>query len=255
MAKIKSLLSAAGLAAVATMASAQVAAAEDSFTWSFNIGGFSDYMFRGFTQTDDKPAIQGGVDIGYGIWYAGVWLSNTDEQFNATSTEIDLYTGVKPVLGPVTFDFGVIYYGYPSQDAAISLGLDVDYWEFKAGASFSPITNLTLGTVYYYGPDYSFETGESHTIEGNFSYTLPAVGPITPAITGAIGYFTVDNPFSFEVDGTPVDDITYWNIGLAMTVEKITFDARYYGSDKDVDVPGSTSTDDRFVFGAKVVLP
>ena len=136
MANIKSSLGVAGLAAVAalTMGTAARAEEERQFTYSFNIGAVSDYMFRGFSQRDDKPAIQGGVDIGYGIFYAGVWGSNVDENFVATSTEIDLYAGIKPVLGPVTFDFGVIYYGYPSQDSAIAVDfdgnvVDVDYYE------------------------------------------------------------------------------------------------------------------------------
>ncbi|MEQ1669912.1 MAG: TorF family putative porin, partial [Hyphomicrobium sp.] len=162
-------LAVAAAAAVSGFAGAARADDAPAFSYSFNIGAVSDYMFRGFSQRDDKPAIQGGADIGYGIFYAGVWASNVDENFVATNTEIDLYAGIKPVLGPVTFDFGVIYYGYPSQASAIATNfisgavVDVDYFELKAGASFSPFTNATLGTNFYYSPDYSYETGASYT--------------------------------------------------------------------------------------------
>lgn len=254
MNKFMTLAAAAAVSGLAMVGPAR-AEEERQFTYSFNIGAVSDYMFRGFSQRDDRPALQGGIDIGYGIWYAGVWGSHTGEGFNATPVEIDVYTGIKPVLGPVTFDFGVIYYGYPSQDTTISTGLNVDYWEGKAGASMSPIANLTTGVLFYYTPDYSFETGRGYTIEGNMAYTLPAFGPIVPTVGGTIGYFDVENTFAFEVDGSPVKNITYWNVGVALAVEKITFDLRYYGSNRDVDVPGSTSTDDRFVVGVKVALP
>ena len=48
------------------------------FTYSFNIGGTSDYVFRGVSQSDNEPALQGGADIGWGILYAGVWASMVD---------------------------------------------------------------------------------------------------------------------------------------------------------------------------------
>ena len=50
-------------------------AEERKFTWSFNIDGTSDYIFRGISQTDNDPAIQGGLDASYGILYAGWWAS------------------------------------------------------------------------------------------------------------------------------------------------------------------------------------
>ena len=48
------------------------------FTYSFNIGVTSDYVFRGVSQTSNEPALQGGADIGWGILYAGVWASRVD---------------------------------------------------------------------------------------------------------------------------------------------------------------------------------
>ena len=248
------------MAALTVGTAARAEDEERTFTYSFNIGAVSDYMFRGFSQRDDKPAVQGGADIGYGIFYAGVWASNVDENFVATSTEIDLYAGIKPVLGPVTFDFGVLYYGYPSQDSALAVDfvgnvVDVDYYELKAAASMSPFTNATVGVNFFYSPDYSFETGDSFTVEGTVAYTLPQMWVFTPTISALIGHQTVDEVFAFETNGNFFDDITYWNAGVALAVEKMTIDLRYYGSDRDVDVPGATSTDDRFVFGVKVVLP
>ena len=46
---------------------------------SGNVGLFSDYVFRGYTQTINEPALQGGFDLEHSTgFYAGVWASNVD---------------------------------------------------------------------------------------------------------------------------------------------------------------------------------
>ena len=82
----------------------------------------TDYIFRGISQTDEGPAIQGGFELAYNILYLGVWGSNVDFGTSSTSfgnsrnlanIEIDWYGGIKPVLKGVSFDIGVYYYTYP----------------------------------------------------------------------------------------------------------------------------------------------
>src|SRR5690349_8545344 len=125
MAESRSLVKVCGAAGIALLAltsgafaggSLKDAPEEDrKFTYSFNVTGTSDYVFRGISQTDNDPTIQGALNIGYGIFYAGVWASGLDfNSFgNDAEIEADWYAGIKPVWGPLTFDFGVIYYTYP----------------------------------------------------------------------------------------------------------------------------------------------
>ena len=155
---------------------------------------------------------------------------------------MDFYGGIKPVLGPVTFDLGVIYYWYPGDHSG-----DADYVELKGGASVSPVTNLSLGGYVYWTDEGTFNTGEIVTYEGNAAYTLPSVGIFTPTVGGVLGYvdFQDDDTLSY----------TYWNAGLALAVEKFTFDFRYWDTDIDTIVAGDNLSDERFVFTAKVVLP
>jgi uncharacterized protein (TIGR02001 family) len=85
------------------------------FAYSWNLGVTSDYIFRGISQNRRNPAVQGGVDMTYGIFYAGIWGSDVNFGQNPDGTsvanvEVDYYAGIKPVLGPVTFDLGVIHY-------------------------------------------------------------------------------------------------------------------------------------------------
>jgi uncharacterized protein (TIGR02001 family) len=35
----------------------------DEFSFSANVGLYTDYIFRGYTQTQNEPAIQGGFDV------------------------------------------------------------------------------------------------------------------------------------------------------------------------------------------------
>ena len=86
--KLAAVCGAVGLALIAISGSAAAdgyevaapAAADEGrkFTYSFNIGATSDYVFRGISQTDNDPTIQGGIDLGYGILYAGWWASGLD---------------------------------------------------------------------------------------------------------------------------------------------------------------------------------
>jgi uncharacterized protein (TIGR02001 family) len=147
----------AGVAALALMAMQPSAMAGGSvkdepearaFTWSVNIAGTTDYVFRGVSQTAEDPTIQGGVDIGYGILYAGIWGSGVDfGDALSSDIEIDYYAGIKPVWGPVTFDLGVIYYTYPGSSDE---GAELDYVEIKVGASGQFIPNLTTGVTVFY---------------------------------------------------------------------------------------------------------
>ena len=70
------LISGAAIAQTAPAAAA-APAPEPDFTWTGNVGLFSQYIFRGVSQTNEKPAVQGGFDLGHksGL-YAGVWGSN-----------------------------------------------------------------------------------------------------------------------------------------------------------------------------------
>lgn len=222
--------------------------------FSATVTGTSDYVFRGFSQTDEDPAAQASLDLTYGIFYAGIWGSNVDSDFvGGSSAEVNLYTGIKPVWGPVTFDFAVIYYWYPGDEFAGDP--EQDYVELKAGYSMeSPwIKGLTSGTTVYWSPDYALEQGEVFTVESAASYALPQVGIVSPSISGVYGTVYGDNGDGFFVGTNDDDEYSYWSAGLELAVENITFDFRYW--DTDVRGGGDGLADERFVFTTTVSLP
>jgi uncharacterized protein (TIGR02001 family) len=272
MAESRSVVNLCGVAAVAFLALTGGAFADGyegsikdapaaparQFTYSFSITGTSDYVFRGISQTDNDPTIQGAINLGYGIFYAGVWGSGLDfESFgNDGQVELDWYGGIKPTWGPLTFDFGIIYYTYPGAGPQ-----DLPYLEYKAGVSGSPITNLALGATVYYSDDSFAETGKVWTVEGTAAYTFHAIGPFTPTISGTLGHVESDDIAYENFNG--FDSYTYWNAGIALVVDKLTFDFRYWDTDGAENALSTQETfscnrdycGERFVFSATVALP
>ncbi len=244
---------------------AKAAPAEESrkFTYAFTLGAVSDYTFRGIAQSDNDPTIQGAIDIGYGIAYAGVWSSGIDFEAlgSPAQVEIDYYGGIRPTWGPLAFDFGILYYSYPGQNWNPGINLPgIGYWELKAGVSGAPVTNLTLGATAYYAWDYSVSTGPVWTGEGSAAYTFHAVGPFTPTVSAVIGYQKAEDVAAF-VAANGYDQYTYWNAGLALAVDKLTFAFRYWDTADASNPLSDTLTcinhhcDERFIFSAKVTGP
>ena len=239
------------------------ALADDKLSWSASLTGTSDYVFRGISQTDNDPTIQGSVGATYDIFYVGAWASGLDFgddpkiSGSDAQVEIDWYGGIKPVwkhspLGEVSFDLGVIYYTYPgANDPAGNL----DYVELKAGYSLpSPfIKNLTTGGTFYWSPDYGGEVGSVWTSESTASYALPKVWVFDPTVSGLLGYEKGEDSTKFSVGGK--DHYYYWNAGLTLAVENISFDFRYWDTDISGCTGGVFSCTSRFVFNTTLSLP
>jgi uncharacterized protein (TIGR02001 family) len=100
---------------------APAAAPAPAYTISYNVGLFSQYIFRGLTQTDEKPALQGGVDFSHASGlYLGAWGSNISwlEDYGShtnSSLELDVYGGYRNSIGEtgLGYDVGVLQYIYP----------------------------------------------------------------------------------------------------------------------------------------------
>lgn len=251
--------------------------------FSWNIGVTSDYVFRGISQNREKPAFQGGADVTYGIFYAGVWGSDVNFGQNAdglpvgsgnpgsavANVEIDVYAGIKPVWGPITFDLGIITYNYlGGKDGGPRRNQfrEQDFQELKLGASASFVPKLTTGVTMFYSPQMQSGQGDVYTFEGTAAYELPTMARIVPTLSGTIGHQIGDardaqNPFVFA---NGKDSYTYWNAGLTLGLDKLSVDFRYW----DTNIPNLPLTaagtgfcsaalfgcDSRFVGTAKVTF-
>jgi len=137
-------------AMAAAFAPGMVTAAEPTpeHTLSGNLGFFSQYIFRGLTQTNREPAIQGGFDYAHASgFYAGTWASNISwlrdgGAYRAGgSGEFDFYGGYKPTIGDFTFDIGTLYYWYPGDPTLTAPGAaasnpKANSWEVYGGVAW-----------------------------------------------------------------------------------------------------------------------
>jgi len=224
---MKKLILASAMAAAFTGGFAQAEeAAKSDHVISYNVGATSDYVFRGISQSRNRPAFNGGVDYAHaptGI-YAGTWVSTiswVDDSYPASSTsnsssrprtpyEQDFYAGIK--LGDtagLNFDVGTIYYYYPRNKLHTSLGT----------VGLKANTNEVYGKIAY-GPVYfkaSYAIGDAIWVSnkaGSYYLDLGADVPVMEGLTvnAHVGRFV------FKQDGTILADSRYdysdWKIGL-----------------------------------------
>lgn len=188
------------LAAAALLTAAGSATALEDISANATLA--TDYVFRGVSQTDNKAAIQGGLDWGYDFepvrFYIGAWGSNIDSDFFADDPvmELDVYTGLSGDLGDFSYDVGWLRYFYPT--ASIN---NTTEWHIGGGWKW-------FGATVYYSDDW-FATDESAgRLEGTFDYELPY----------EIGFSAgVANNYGDGNDEIWDDSYVDWSIGVSKT--------------------------------------
>ena len=85
--------------------------------WSGNVGMYSEYFYRGVSQSNGDSAVQ--ISAQYDHWiddsnavYGGVWASSVEFVDNPASQEYDFYAGYKIEVDDFRFDMGVLNYNY-----------------------------------------------------------------------------------------------------------------------------------------------
>lgn len=169
------------LAALSLLSVSAAFAAEAKSDWTFtgNAGLFSDYRFRGFTQTAYKPAFQGGFDLSHvSGFYVGNWNSNVEQaMYRGASLEMDFYGGYKFAAGPVGLDLGAYYYYYPSSDHNYNntAGKQIHQDEIYLGASYSYFTakfSYGLSNFFGGGDGTAYKTDGNYYLDLGFAYDL-----------------------------------------------------------------------------------
>lgn len=127
-------------------------------TFSGTISFLSEYRFRGVTQSDEDPAIQGSIDWNHDRgWFAGLWGSNVDfNDGDQAHVELDLYWGWTQTRGCFTFSTQSILYFYPG--ASSSLHYDYMEWVASLGVDFYYFTATLYG---YYSAEYFGKSGSA----------------------------------------------------------------------------------------------
>jgi uncharacterized protein (TIGR02001 family) len=224
----------------------EAAPAEDSdFSFSANVGLFSDYIWRGQSQTQSQPAIQGGFDIEHSSgFYAGVWASNVEwttasGAMEENSVEIDGYAGFSFDIYDVGFDLGVLQYWYPGDEGAGQAQSDAT--EVYAGISYD-FGFLSAGyTAYYLVSDEGWAWADADgTMYHDFSVDIP-LGETPITVSAHYGIWDAEGDFeSEEWDDWKV------NVDYAIT-ENYSLGAFYTDTDnEELLIDGEEVNDETF---------
>jgi uncharacterized protein (TIGR02001 family) len=207
-------------------APAAAGAPEPDFTFTGNVGIFSQYVFRGVSQTNEKPALQGGLDLAHksglyiGTWGSNVsWISDADPRVSA-SLEWDIYGGYKGSL-PADFgyDLGFMYYYYPGsypsgfvKPDTIELYAGLT-WKFLSLKYSYSVDSKTFGFPDSRGSDYIDLTANYDVIEK----VSDVIGKVT--LTGHVGHQKFRNSGDFNY--------TDWKVGVSTEVYGVTLGIFY----------------------------
>lgn len=234
MKKLSSLLAASTL--LATSSAAMAWESEDGMhSTSASVALSSDYVWRGYSQTDNEMAISGSFDYGHDSgFYAGTWASNVDFDLNGDQAhiEVDAYAGVANEIGEsgVSYDVGVLRYMYPGTDGG-------DWNEYYLSLGYSMFNVGVAHSSDVYGSD---ENGTYYS--AGFDYDLP----MNVAFSAGVGYYDYDS----KVNGPLLpDSATDYRVGLSTEMAGFGMDLTYTDSDSDgEEIYGDNIADGRLIF-------
>ncbi|WP_409524951.1 TorF family putative porin [Nitrincola sp. MINF-07-Sa-05] len=205
--------------AAVPMFGAASAVAEDG-PFSANISLVSDYVSRGYSLSNGRPAIQGGLDYAHdsGL-YVGTWASSVSERSlveGVDGVEIDVYVGYAGEAGALGYDVSLARYTFPgshdSKDTDSTEFVGVLSWEFL---SFAYKRDFDF-KVHYYNVAASYEVMDGLSLDASFGYSKP------------------DNDSSFRD----------WSVGASKHLAGLDFGLHYVNS----SVKDTPNFDDTLVF-------
>ena len=195
----------------------------EPYTITGNFGIYSQYVFRGLTQTDQKPAFQGGFDyantngIYLGTWGSNIsWLHDAGVCNHGCSLEWDLYGGWKYAINDDWgTDIGVLYYYYPGS---------------YVGGATNPDTTEVYGAVSWkwVSLKYSYSVDHTFGVPDTAGYLdLSANYPINDAWTLNAHVGRQDYQGSTNGVSNNVFDYTDWKLGVTWVVAGYNIGAYY----------------------------
>jgi len=219
-------LAASGLFATAAFAqtapAAEAPAAPEASPITANVSLTSDYRYRGISQSNLKPAIQGGFDYAHesgfyiGNWNSSItWVNNLSPSVSS-GVEMDFYAGFKKDLIAEGFatDIGVLQYYYPTSGNFVSPNVNPNTTEIYAAQNFTtgPVTGFLK---FSYAVTNTFGNQNS---SGSFYPDLTAnydTGIWGLALNAHVGYqYIAGTPTGSTTSNSSVYSYTDWKFGV-----------------------------------------
>ena len=201
---------------------------KNQLEFEFRGGLASDYIYRGVTLSDRKPAVGAAIEATYALLYAGVTVASVKLP-TQPAAEISMSGGIRPTLGKIDFDLGVTYFRYPGE-APASESKGIDYWEAAIRGETKLTESVRIGGGFAYSPNVSNTGAWSQYAAGGIGYDVPS--QILPAdigvsFTAATGYSWFGHQ-SLDLGGFPLPAYLNWQAGVTITHKMINLDLRYH---------------------------
>ena len=194
----------------------------------------TDYVFRGVSQSNEDPSLQGGLDYTLANgFFAGAFAARIDYPAiplrpDVGSVELDAYLGFsRPAGRDFTWDIALVHYQYPDSEAQNDA-----YQELAFNLHYRDVARLGLTAS-----DDARTGGAS-----GWTAELELRQPIGPdfQVSGTLGHYAFSR--------SDWRDYQYWDIGVSSVLGPVTVDVRYYDtSDEAITLAGPLLTRGRVV--------
>jgi uncharacterized protein (TIGR02001 family) len=184
----------------------------------------SQYRFRGISQSDNRPVVQGAITVSHASgFYVSTWGSSAsavDSPVNIGGTEIDVYGGYTHALGKsgVTFDGGLYGYLYPGAPNG-------NYYEIYASLSdtIGPVTGKVGGN--YAPPQGVFDYNWTSTARHNM-YVYAELSASIPKSPITLHSHVAHTGGGFDFSKDYID----YNVGATVKWKRLAFDLSLVGT-------------------------
>ena len=247
----KSLISTAVLGALLapSFVFAADAAPAPDLTVAYNVGLYSQYIFRGLTQTNRQPALQGGIDLTHSSgFYLGGWGSSISwlkEKVGTTqsdpavytaggSLELDIYGGYRHTFDQIGsglgIDIGALQYWYPGTLRAGASGANTTevYGALTYGWLQGKISTVVSEDAWGFGKEYNANSGGDDE-RGTYYAELNANIPLADTGITALIHVARQEFNNAKVTRTgPAASYTDWKLGLTKAFDNGISVGAYY---------------------------
>jgi uncharacterized protein (TIGR02001 family) len=198
----------------------------EGLKWSAKAGAASDYVYRGVTLSDHKPAIGAAVEATFSNFYA--WMTAASVKLpTEPDLELAFGGGIRRSIGNFDLDLGASYFSYPG---AMTGAPSIDYWETAFRSETKLTEQLRWAGGFAYSPNVSNTGAWSGYAASGLGYDVPShlLPPdLGVSFTAAAGYSWFGDQ-SAALGGFPLPNYLNWHAGVTFTYKSLNLDLRYY---------------------------
>ena len=216
--------------------------AESPVEFSFRAGLASDYIYRGTTLSDRKPAVGAAIEAAFSVLYAGSHRRQRQAADATGRRDHDDRRHPSDGRGRLRSTSAGPIFCIParSRRSAGAPGSNIG----KPLPAPTPRSAILLRVAggFAYSPNVSNTGAWSKYAAFGLGVDLPSSAlpqNVTASLTGGAGYFWFGNQ-SAELGGFPLPAYLNWNAGVTFTRKMLNLDLRYYDT--------NLSKEDCFVF-------